>query len=51
MKNEILNIKDLQVWYKTYKGYAKVVNGVDFNVREGEKVWISWRGQAVVKLQ
>ncbi len=38
MKNEILNIKDLEVWYKTYKGYAKVVNGVDFNVKEGEKV-------------
>lgn len=38
MKNEILNIKELEVWYKTYRGYAKVVNGVDFVIREGEKV-------------
>ena len=38
MNEEILNVKDLEVWYKTYKGYAKVVNGVDFKVRKGEKV-------------
>jgi peptide/nickel transport system ATP-binding protein len=38
MNNEILNIKDLEVWYKTYRGYAKVVNGVNLKVHKGEKV-------------
>jgi len=38
MSNEILNIKNLEIWYKTYKGYAKVVNGIDLNVNKGQKV-------------
>ena len=39
LKNDrILDIKDLYVWYKTYRGYAKVINGVDFHVYSGEKV-------------
>lgn len=38
MNNEILNIKNLEIWYKTYKGYAKVVNGIDFDINKGQKV-------------
>jgi peptide/nickel transport system ATP-binding protein len=34
----ILEIKDLKVWYRTYRGYAKVVDGIDFHVGKGEKV-------------
>jgi len=38
MGNEFLKIKDLEVWYKTYRGYAEVVNGVSLEVKKGEKV-------------
>lgn len=34
----LLNIKDLHVWYRVYGGYLKVLNGVYFKVREGERV-------------
>lgn len=37
-KGALLDIKNLEVWYKTYKGFAKVVNGIDFYVKKGEKV-------------
>ncbi|MBS7527501.1 ABC transporter ATP-binding protein [Fusibacter paucivorans] len=40
MTNELLSIKDLEVWYKTYRGYAKVVNGVNLTVNKGEKVGV-----------
>ena len=33
-------MKDLYVGYKTYMGKLKVLNGVDFNLHEGEKVGI-----------
>jgi peptide/nickel transport system ATP-binding protein len=33
-------VKDLYVGYKTYMGKLKVLNGVDFNLHEGEKVGI-----------
>ena len=36
----ILEIKDLQFWYKVYKGYSKVLDGVNIAVRKGEKVGI-----------
>ena len=36
--NKILEINNLRVWYKTYRGYAKVVNGVNIFVNEGEKI-------------
>lgn len=36
--NVLLDIKNLKVWYKTYRGYAEVVNGIDFHVNKGEKV-------------
>ncbi|MEA4962956.1 ABC transporter ATP-binding protein [Lutispora sp.] len=38
MENNMLDIKNLHIWYKTYRGYAKVVNGINFYVRRGEKV-------------
>ncbi|NLJ99689.1 MAG: ABC transporter ATP-binding protein [Clostridia bacterium] len=38
MGNHILDIRDLYVWYRTYEGYSKVLDGVDFNVNKGEKV-------------
>ncbi|MBA7552621.1 Oligopeptide transport ATP-binding protein OppD [subsurface metagenome] len=37
-KNILLNIKDLHVWYRVYRGYLKVLNGVHLMVREGERV-------------
>jgi len=33
-------VKDLYIGYKTYMGKMKVLNGVDFNLHEGEKVGI-----------
>lgn len=35
-----MDVRDLHIGYKTYMGKLKVLNGVDFNVREGEKVGI-----------
>jgi peptide/nickel transport system ATP-binding protein len=32
----ILNIRDLKIYYKTMKGYAKAVDNVSFDVRDGE---------------
>lgn len=37
-EKRLLDIKDLKVWFKTYRGYAKVLNGVNFYVHPGEKV-------------
>ena len=38
MSEKLLDIKDLSVWYKTYRGYSQVVDGVSFYVGRGEKV-------------
>ncbi|MDI3480996.1 MAG: peptide/nickel transport system ATP-binding protein [Tepidanaerobacteraceae bacterium] len=38
MENTLLDIKNLKVWYRTYKGYAKVVDGINLFVNKGEKV-------------
>lgn len=38
MENTLLDIKNLKVWYRTYKGYAKVVDGINLHVNKGEKV-------------
>ncbi len=37
-EKRILDIKDLNIWYKTYKGYAEVVDGINFYINRGEKV-------------
>jgi peptide/nickel transport system ATP-binding protein len=34
----VLTIKNLKVWYKTYRGDAKVVDGVNIYVKQGEKI-------------
>ena len=39
-ENVILEIKDLKLWYKVYKGYTKVLDGVNLSVRKGEKAGI-----------
>ncbi|HAX51170.1 ABC transporter ATP-binding protein [Muricomes intestini] len=36
----ILEIKDLKLWYKVYKGYSKVLDGVNIDVHKGEKAGI-----------
>ncbi|SFG38021.1 peptide/nickel transport system ATP-binding protein [Desulfotomaculum arcticum] len=38
MGNPILDIRDLHVWYRTYGGYSKVLDGVNLFVHQGEKV-------------
>jgi len=38
MDTTLLNIKDLQIWYKTYRGNAKVVDKINFYINKGEKV-------------
>ena len=38
MSNVLLDIKKLKIWYKTYRGYAEVVDGIDLHVNKGEKV-------------
>lgn len=40
MRGDLLDINSLAVWYRTYQGFAKVVEGVDLFVRKGEKVGI-----------
>lgn len=35
---KILETKKLKVWYRTYRGYAKVVDGIDFYLKKGEKI-------------
>lgn len=37
-KNRLLDIRNLKVYYKVYGGYAKVVNGINLHVEEGERV-------------
>ncbi len=36
----ILQIKGLKLWYKIYKGYSKVLDGIDLTVNKGQKVGI-----------
>ncbi len=38
MVNKLLDIKNLKIWYKTYRGYAEVVDGINVHVNKGEKV-------------
>lgn len=34
----LLDIRSVKIWYKTYRGYAKVVDGVNIHVDKGEKI-------------
>ena len=36
----VLNIRGLKLWYKVYKNYSKVLDGVDIQVHKGEKVGV-----------
>lgn len=36
----VVDVKDLYVSYRTFKGYVKVLNGVNMQVRRGEKISI-----------
>lgn len=38
MTDNILEIKDLHVWYRVYGGFSKVLDGVSLHVKKGEKV-------------
>lgn len=38
MTERLLEIKNLHVWYRTYSGYARVLDGVNLHVGRGEKV-------------
>ena len=38
MNDVMMEIINLKVWYKTYRGYAKVVDGINFYIKKGEKV-------------
>jgi len=38
MSEMLLDIKNLHVWFKIYNSVLKVLNGVNFNVKFGEKV-------------
>lgn len=38
MAEQVLNIQNLSIWYKTYRGYSKVVDGINMYVNAGEKV-------------
>lgn len=38
MDNKVLNIENLSIWYKTYRGHAKVVDDISLYVNQGEKV-------------
>ena len=38
MAEKVLNIQDLSIWYKTYRGMSKVVDHIDMFVNKGEKV-------------
>ncbi len=38
--NHLLEVRDLKVCYRTYRGILKVLNGVNFTVEKGEKVGI-----------
>lgn len=38
MSEKLLDIQNLSVWYKTYRGYAEVVDRVNLHVGKGEKI-------------
>lgn len=40
MKGAVVEIKDLHVGFKTFKGYTKVLNGVNLSVNKGERISI-----------
>ena len=39
MRENILNIEDLSIWYRTYRGYSKVVDHIN-QEKERKQVWL-----------
>lgn len=37
-QSPLMEVKDLRVWYNSYRGYAKVLDGVDLSIHRGEKI-------------
>lgn len=37
-KEVLLDIRNLKIWYKTYRGYAEVVDGINLQVNRAEKI-------------
>ena len=37
-QSPLMEVKDLRVWYNSYRGYAKVLDGVDLHIHRGEKI-------------
>jgi len=40
MKEIVVEVKDLHVWFKTFAGYARVLNGVNLSINKGERISI-----------
>ena len=40
MSNVLLSVRDLRTWFHTDQGIAKAVDGVSFDVMEGETLGI-----------
>lgn len=40
MNEHLLDIRNLKVWYRTYQGYAQVVDGVNLTIDAGGKIGI-----------
>lgn len=40
MSDKLVDIRNLHVWYRTFAGQVKVLNGVNINVGKGEKISI-----------
>ena len=43
MKEKILEVKNLEVSFKTYAGISHAVRGIDFNLHKGETLAIASR--------
>jgi len=40
LSDKIVDVRNLHVWYRTFAGQVKVLNGVNLNVGKGEKISI-----------
>jgi peptide/nickel transport system ATP-binding protein len=40
MNEHLLDIRNLKTWYRTYQGYAQVVDGVNLSIDAGKKIGI-----------
>jgi len=40
MNEHLLDIRNLKTWYRTYQGYAQVVDGINLSIDAGKKIGI-----------